>query len=54
MKSFVAIFNGIRIIRVSAETESEAKKEIENELSRAWRGDFLKAWKNGGEEVIEE
>ena len=54
MKKFVAVFgarNG-RIISVGAESETEAKTEIERQLSKPGRRDALRRWTEDGRKVI--
>ena len=54
MTKFVAVFgarNG-RIISVRAENETDAKAEIERQLSKPGRRDALRRWIEDGRKVI--
>lgn len=51
---FTAVFaNGMRIISVLAKNETEARKEITEQLSRSGRTGYLSAWKKDGSLIID-
>lgn len=51
---FTAVFaNGMRIISVLAKNETEARKEITEQLSRPGRTSYLSAWKKDGSLIID-
>ena len=50
-KKYVALAGNMRILSVIAESKDEARRRIREQLNRPGRRQYLKRWKDDGEQI---